>query len=427
MWENYSLQRNPFELKAIEIGGIVPPSTFVGREVDRAKLEQSIKTSSHSLNLVVGEKGVGKTSLGTIIGNDLFDEYFIPLSEIDTQHFWSSKDFIEGALTSFLDSSRKIQSYKKISPKYARTCRKIQEKVEPIFFSKQSGMAGQAFGFGLDKSSGFSTTNISYPLLKIKFAEIVDVVIEEGYKGIVLQYNNLDNMDIDTKKLSKMFSDLRDFLISDNVHFLILGNKLMEEGAKYNPKVNECISLSIHIGSIDSATIKKILKKRYEAFKIENRIPTPPITDEVIDMLWLLYNGNIRQIFYSLHHAVINAKDVIGKSETITKDEAERILHTIAIKKIETKIDNRGMEVLKLIIKHEKDMTNTEITKKMKIFAQNTSKYLKQLKDNNFIIQSDRIGRNVYYRAVHEAKWLLLNPEKNKQTDLSPWQKKQSN
>lgn len=421
MWDHFGLQKNPFEIKAVEIGGLVPITTFTGRTEDRQNLQQAIKNHNHSLNLIVGDRGVGKTSLGNIVRSDLFEKFFTPLNEIDTQHTWKSADFIEHALLSIYETTFQAKTHTTMERNYLRACDEVSKIIHPIFTSEQGSFGVQFAGFGIDTGSGQAVTKLPFALLKLKVKEAIDIVRRFGYSGIILQYNNLDNIEIEPKKLSKLFADLRDFLVTENLHIILSGNKIMEEGIKYNSKVNECITSDYHIGSLPKNIITQIIEKRYEAFKIENRAPTPPVSKDSIEMLCELYNGNIRQVFFSLDHAVIYSEKILGKIKQLNKEEVKKILNEAAKKKINKQVDQRAMEVLHSIIEKNKDITNTEITKKLKLKAQNTSKYLKQLKENDLIIQSDRMGRKIYYRAVHEAKWLLLKPETGVAYPLSNW------
>gem|GEM_PF-2656463 len=423
MWELYGLERNPFEIKAVERDGLIPVSTFLGRVEDRNKLKDTIKTHNHSLSLIVGERGVGKTSLGNVVRADLFSDYFTTISEIDTQHTWTSIEFVQEALSNIYETTLLAPNYSNLGKNYLEVCKEIQKVLSPIFFDEQSNIGVQAGGIGLERGKGKYVGRATFSLMKTTFKQIILIIKQKGYKGLILQFNNLDNIEIEAKTLSSLFSDLRDFLINDNTHFIFLGNKLMEAGFKFNPKVNECIATDIQLNNMDAKTITKIISKRYETFKIQTRIPVPPVNEKAIELISKLFDGNIRQVFYSLDNAVQNASKGANIAKTLTDDEIRITLSKLASARLKENIHNRALEVLKLMIKKKRDVTNTEITKELHLISQNTSKYLKQLKDCNLVIPIDRIGRKIYYRPVHEAKWLMLDPTPGTQSGITQWGK----
>jgi len=417
MWEYFGLQKNPFDIKAVERYGIIPTSTFIGREENRNGLGNIITTRDHSLSLIVGEKGIGKTSLGNIVRADLSESYFTTLSEIDTQSYWFSADFIFHALGCIYETTQLINSYQGLPENYLNSCKKINQELKPLFEDESSSIGIQAVGFGFDKGEGrgLSTKAISFFRLKIK--KIISIITQNGHKGLILQFNNLDNID-DEKKLSKVLGDLRDFLLADKCHFIFLGNSIMESCLKSNNKVNDCISFDVHLGPLDFSEIKRILNKRYAAFKILQRTPISPITDDALEIVYRLYDGNIRQIFFSLDHALINSKRILGENKVLDEGSIQKVLFALATERIRGELQPRSLQVLEYILHKKKEVTNTEITAKLQLKAQNTSKYLNQLKTNNLIVALGKEGRNVFYKAVNEARWLLLSPQKGRQKIL---------
>lgn len=417
MWDFYGLQQNPFEIKAVEQYGMIPTSTFIGRDENRHAISQVIKTRWRSLSLVVGEKGIGKTSLGNMVRADLSDIYFITLSEIDTQSDWSSSDFILHALASIYEATTLARNYLGLPDKYIDVCNAIHSELQPLFEDQTSGFGVQAVGFGLEKTGGRGLSRTATTFLKTKFKAAVASICRGGYKGVLLQFNNLDNIE-EEKKLSGVLADLRDFLLTDNCHFIFLGNKTMEACFKTNNKVNECISLDIQLGPLTLAEIKKILERRYTAFKLPNREPISPVLDDALEVIHKLHDGNIRQIFYSLDHASINAERILRMKLRLDASALSKVLFTLAKERIKSEIQPKAFKVLDYALNAKRPITNTEVTRRLKIKPQNTSKYLAQLKQNNLLISLSKEGRNVFYKPVNEAKWLLLSPEKGKQLYL---------
>ena len=418
MWEYFGLEKNPFDIKAVEKYGIVPTSTFIGRDEHREGLKKIIQTRDHSLSLVVGEKGIGKTSLGNVVRADICKNFFITVSEIDSQSDWSSQDFILHALGNIYETATSISRYKSLPPKYVEACSRIVDQLSSLFESGSSNLGLQLAGFGLEKGGGKGLSATSISFLRLQMKKIVHIIRESGYKGLVLQFNNLDNIE-DEKRLSQVLSDLRDFLVSDNIHFIFLGNKIMESCFKINSKVNECITYDVQLGPLNYPEIIQILDKRYNTFKIPNMSPLKPISDDALKTIYDLYEGNIRQIFFSLDHAVIHAQDELGELRQLSDADIQKVLVNRAKRRIGGGIQPRAFDVLEHILAKQTEVTNTEITKKFRLKPQNTSKYLTQLRSNNLIVALGREGRNIYYKAVNEARWLLLSPEEHRQLTLN--------
>lgn len=265
------------------------------------------------------------------------------------------------------------------------------------------------FGFGIDRSGGKGISPKAISFLRLKMKKVVNIILGEGYNGIIFQFNNLDNIE-DEEHLSRVLADLRDFLLSDHCHFIFLGNKVMESCFKSNNKLNDCISYDTYLGPLEFKEVKQILAKRYETFRIPERTPTGPVKDDALSIIYLLNDGNIRQIFYSLDAALINSKRILGEVRQLNNESLQKVLYSLATERITKSIQPRSFDVLRYMLSKKKEVTNTEITTKLKLRIQNTSKYLGQLKSNNLIVPIGREGRKIYYRTVNEARWLLLPP-----------------
>lgn len=425
MWETFGLLGNPFELKAVEKEGLIPISTFVGRQADRLKLKDTIKTRDHSLSLIIGDKGAGKTSLSNTVRSDLFDDYFTLFTEVDTQSYWNSSDFIIQVISLLYEQEGLIQLYKGLPTKFTKTAKEIHKELKPLFIDENSGINIQATvpggaGGGIGFTHGMKINRYTLSSIKVQFRKTINLILSNGYKGIILQFNNLDNLEMDPQKLSQLLGDLRDFLLTEKCHFLFLGNKIMEGCFKDNPKVGDCISTDIHLGSLRFDEVLQILKRRYDVFKIENRSVSPPVNDDAVEIIYKLYEGNIRHMFYSLDKAVVNYERILTPRllSQIGVREINRILYSLASERIKERIEPRAIKILEYMIETNKEITNIELTKHFKIKNQNTSKYLKKLKDNNLVTSIDYGGREVYYKIVEEAKWLLLPPESGKQKSI---------
>lgn len=418
IWDEFGLKQNPFEVKPVELKGLIPVSTFVGREADRSKLKDIIRTRNRSLSLIVAERGMGKTSLSNVVRADLFEDYFVPLFEMDCQGGWTSEDFLLQLLGHLYALNFEVKRYESLPKKYISVCDSVHKMLSNVFGEVSTEIGGsvgrELFGLGFGVSLGRSTGSgrTTFSILKAKFKDVVDAILNGGYRGALFQFNNLDNMELEPRELAKIFANLRDFLLIDNCHFTFLGNKQMEAGFKYNPKVNEIISGEIQLGPLSYQAVQTVIKRRYDVFKMPGRVLQVPVTDDSIRLIWELHGGNIRQIFFSLDQSVVNMGKILGATQVLNASLMRRVLFNVALEKIKDSVENRAFCVLDYILRKKRDVTNTEIATALKLKPQNISKYLKQLRDSNLVIVTERVGRKVLYKPVHEAVWLRLLPDK---------------
>lgn len=412
--------RDPFDIKAVEKNGRIPVTTFVGREEHRGVLRKTIENRENSISLIVGEKGIGKTSLGNVVRADLFERYFTPLLEIDCQANWTSKDFLLETLSTLYENDGFIKTFQGLPEQYVKASERIRGMLFPLFQDEASGAEIQVAGFGGGRTYSRKVARTPLSMLKAEFRGAIKSARDHQFRGIALQYNNLDNLSLKPEELAPLFSDLRDFLLTDNAHFIFLGGKAMEAAFKTDKKVNECISADVQLGPLSAGKILRILAKRYDVLKIPNRLPAPPVRDDAVKEVCALFDGNIRQVFYSLHNAVANAEQILGQKRPLNAPDLSQVLYTLAESRLKESLQPRALEVLYFIIENKGEVTNSLITRKIKgLRNQNTSKYLRQLKNSNLIIETGREGRNIYYKAVHEARWLLFDPEPGTQTQLN--------
>jgi DNA-binding transcriptional ArsR family regulator len=426
MWDEFGLRGNPYELKAVEKEGLIPVSTFVGRTELRTKLKDTIVSRDHSLSLIVGDKGEGKTSLANIVRYDLFNDYFTLYTEIDSQSYWRSTDFITQILSLLFEQEEIIKFYDDVPKQFVRTAKEIRKLLSPLFIDSSSSFGVQATvptgagiggSYGVAKNVRITSSNLNS--IKVQFRKALNIIISNKYKGLILQFNNLDNLELDQKNLSQILADLRDFLVNDKCHFVFLGNKLMEGSFRDNPKVSDCVSTDAHLDPLKDSQVLEILGKRYDIFKIENRRVVAPVNDLAVKEIYKLYDGNVRHIFYSLDKAVVNSERILSEdAHQLGPEEVNRILNQLALERIKERIEPRAIKVLQYMIDKKQEVTNIEITKHFKLKTQNTSKYLKKLKDNNLITSIDYGGREVYYKIVEESKWLLLKTTSGTQKNI---------
>jgi hypothetical protein len=425
LWEEFGIERNPFEVKPVELYGLIPLETFVGRQSETDRLVRNITASNRSISLIVGDRGIGKTSLANKAKSDLYQDYFVPLREIDCQSSWSSKEFVMNLLANLYFMNQEIERYKELPESYKETASEIEDELSEIFASESSnyggsvGVAGNSVG--VQKGSGSDLNNLPQQLLKSKFESAISIIKENGYEGLVVHYNNLDNINEDVDDFSGTLADLRDFLVTDYTHFIFCGDRRMENAFRANRKVNECISADIHLESMDEDQIWSIIEKRCGIFKIDGINQQMPATYEAVEFVTDLHNGNIRKVFSALETSIINMKDYEGDIHQINESMIKEVLSNVAEDKLSDDVSPKALEILQHMVCSAENLNNKQISEEFEINKTTTSNYLGQLKESNLIVQSGQEGKKTFYKPVNEATWLAITPDDTTQAPISKY------
>jgi predicted transcriptional regulator len=125
----------------------------------------------------------------------------------------------------------------------------------------------------------------------------------------------------------------------------------------------------------------------------------------VLETLYELYEGNIRDILNSLSTAVTE----IVKEKPVVLDRTliARTLKTVVERRYLTDLQPKAKEVLIEAIKHP-EVTNSELAKNTKIARTNISLYLKHLETKGCINLRRKEGKEKYWAIDPKIKWLLL-------------------
>jgi hypothetical protein len=393
-WNDYGLYKNPFELCAVEKDGVVPLETFEGRIPERQTLKQATETKSRSLNLVFGEAGVGKTSFGNYVRQKMLSGYFTHIREIDCQPGLSTSEFVACILYYVYLTIDKTQETKLDA---------IKKNLQPIYEAYISNSAAAKF---------------SYHYLVEQLRSTANEIKKNGYKGIIVHANNLENfVQEDDKFFKKFVSAARDLFLIDGCHYIFVGNREATDCFYADSKVKTIVSTAIQINNLTLPDIKAVIKNRYAANEIKTYKLVEPIADDTIEFLYNAHNGNIREILSALETAVLYAQRDIKQDIIITPPIAKRTLRIFAENTIES-FSPKTYDVLKFIIK-KKEATNTEISNELNIIPQNTSSYLRELKKADFITLLKKSKRKKIFAAKFKSIWLSFPKDEGTQASLS--------
>ena len=242
LWQGYGLTQNPFQTSALTEGGALDVGkVFVGRDKEINKINSVIKNSSHSILILGGSVGVGKTSLVNHIKkywkySNSAKGLFSSRREIETNiQNLTKKRFILEIISSI------INEIELVDPTLLRNpiLRPIVSLISVINTGGLRTEFGINYGIGSIKTSNseeyYSSGEIPDTALEAYLKKLIKIIKEKGvkdnaYDGVLVHVNNLDvilSEQDGEKALVRFFDEIRDLLTFDNIHYVFIGPKDM--------------------------------------------------------------------------------------------------------------------------------------------------------------------------------------------------------
>ncbi|PIN82630.1 hypothetical protein COV61_05430 [Candidatus Micrarchaeota archaeon CG11_big_fil_rev_8_21_14_0_20_47_5] len=357
-----------------------------------------------------GNIGVGKTTFVNYVRALAFEKnHFTTIAEIGIQHDWNSEDFMQVTLSAVYTSINRIKG---IRNKFDK---EFLEKLDVYFGTYRGSSQGISGGVatisvGGEKGISYGAPAFNSFVMKDTLKEIVENLKKIGYVGMTIHYNNLELLnDKDEKNIIKLFNGIRDFLQTEGVHFIFVGDMTVSDMLQKVPRVDDIFyGPPVHMESFSFQDICSILDKRIKELSIGGKMTSEkPYSDEAIETLYKLYSGNVRAILKSLTTA-ITALSVENKPIKLTPVPMGRALRRIAEERYVSKLNQTEIKVLRQII-IKKETTNKLISEALRMKPQNISNAITTLRQYNCIRLSRVEGRARYYVPSPEIRWLFFD------------------
>jgi Cdc6-like AAA superfamily ATPase len=268
VWEFYGLKENPFSISPLLVqGGVIPVESFVGRDDQLKRLGRTFGSPGGSRTVVYGEVGVGKTSFVNVARRKAFEKgFFTPFVEIAVLDDWDAQKLILNTLSSIYSTLRLMND----RPISENTYKKLESLTEIAIEEKSVGVSLGGWGgnYGVQRKV---PQQIPINTLIQFFKEIIEDLKGRTKKDVIIHYNNLELMSEEGAR--NLFSNLRDFLQTANVHFVFVGNASVNSIIQSLPRVSSIFSdTPIHIENLSLEEIKEILRRRVDGMKISNEL-----------------------------------------------------------------------------------------------------------------------------------------------------------
>lgn len=401
IWELYGVNENPFSTSPIlVIGGAISIDSFVGRGEHIKRLSKILGSKGGSRTFIYGDIGVGKTSFVNVVRNSAYEKgFFTPFKEITTQDIWEADDFILNTLSAIYATLRLLKD-KPIS-------NDLYKKIESLFEIGRTNLNAGVSVAGFGGNFGSERITEKLPLFSLNqfFSEIVEEINKNTGKEVIIHYNNLEL--VTEKKLRKLFDNLRDFFQTKNVHFIFIGNLTAYSIIQSIPRFSSVLTdTPFHIEVLTINEVKEIIKKRFEGLRISSNYNLIyPFNDDSLNILYDLFNGNIRDILNSLSTAIFYATS--ERPIVMNRNKLAKILKGILEERYLISLTPKVREVLNEMTNHE-EITNKTLSDKLNIPRSNISTYIKDLENNGCVYLRRKNGKDKFWRVDPKIKWLLL-------------------
>jgi hypothetical protein len=401
IWELYGVRENPFSTSPLLVkGGTLPIESFVGRQEQVDRLLKLFTSKGGSRILVCGDIGVGKTTFVNYARRLTLEKgFFTPFKEIAPQASWTTDVFILNTLAGIHSTMKLLDKAAPISPE---NFKKLESVVE---------MGGQEINFGnkvgeenLYVSQGVNRIRLTTFGLHDLFQNIIGDILERTKRDVIIHYDNLELLS--EKNIRNIFDNLRDFLQTPNVHFVFVGNLSVKQTFNSLPRVNSIMSdTPILLGNLKLKEVDEIIKIRLEKTQINELSYVKPFDKVVLEELYELYEGNIRDILNSLSTAIVEAT----KEKPVVLDEflISKTLKSVVERRYLEGLQPKAKEILLEVVKH-KEITNSNLSANTKTARSNISTYLGDLQNKGCVYLRRKSGKDKYWSADPKIKWLLL-------------------
>lgn len=390
-WRKYGLTDNPYFHSPLTIeGGSIPITSFVGRNKEKAEIKKIVALGSDVRCLILGDPGVGKTSLVNFVRHQASEEgFFTPIKEIELNRLMSGNEFIILTISSL---------YEEIKRREIDLGEEWKNKLEALYELTQYGELSHDI-------SNITQLN-RYKLMDL-FKNLVSTIVHPRYKAIILHFDNLDNID-DNLGLADLIGDIRDFLLTKNVIFIFVGDRALQQIVNFKVRVGQLfLTTPVEVLSLSLNDINKILKERIAKLSAHSLQTVSPHTEEAIEILFKLHQGNLREILNSLTSCVTS----LPASNTpiqITGDILKDVLFSKVNELYVSKLTPVEKEILIKMI-NVPYITPTELAKETGKTIQNiSSKYIPNFINLGAVRLKNIDGRNKYYEITPQIKWWKL-------------------
>jgi GTPase SAR1 family protein len=377
-WERWNLRQNPFEPRPLESAEEIE-GLFVGREGELSEIKKVL--SSPGVRVAIeADAGAGKTTFVYKIYNELLKERQDVLVAFPTIRLGPYATGAHIKSNAALALASALMSLKKSGKLKRGKRKKLDEIIGQARELKITGlqMGGSFFppaitvGVGLEHAPKVETLSFLSHSAEDLARMISELLPELGLTTAIVALNSFDVLH--EEHLETILQDLRDFVFTRNVSFLLLGGRGFYERTQLLPRWRGVFSaFPIELKPFDEKTMLNIIERRIRFYSLSNKTPISPVTPQLLDYLCELAGDNLRWLLSTLSELGTHFLDMPRIDDRITIDTAEPALKVWALRKLES-LSAGPKKILKKMIEYNKETYSAD--KEFQKFAKCTQPWL---------------------------------------------------
>ncbi|MEE1829273.1 hypothetical protein PUR61_44985 [Streptomyces sp. BE20] len=304
MWAELGFRQSPYAtdpVPANEEG----ESLFVGRGKVAEKLTRRL-TSTRKHPTIEGENGVGKTSLVSIVGYRLYQDFkqgrtscaLIPLPK---PFQLSAEDKAESLERRVLLSvaSELVKRHDELKqggvdvPNISNL-----EKWLTFPTITSGGGGGSVLGFGATATRG-TAANTSSGFSEAGFKQIVDDYLRQCFPapesgGFICVLDNLELLETSQAARTQLESIRDGILAQHGLRWVLCGARGIVRTSASSPRMEGRLAEPLDLLPIDDGSISEVIQRRIQAYQIEGADVKVPVGPESFRKLYDILNRNLR-------------------------------------------------------------------------------------------------------------------------------------
>jgi hypothetical protein len=397
-WDALGFKDNPFNTDPIVQSTI---DLYTGQE-HSIKVCQNILLERNVLMVIEGARGVGTTSFANFLrfSAQARKDYFTPSNEIRVGAGWSIETLLSVIVANVVREIELTQTKDMTKDERFLRAKALSTRIADTY--RAFGINAFGFGASYGKQAGITTQPVIVPAAVLgHHIEDLAVLLElMGYKyGLLLQLNNLDIGEIhDETHLKYLFNELRDYIQTNNVSWLLVGDTgLRKFIAQQVDRLDDIVNYEVEILSLNKSDFIKLIDKRVHFYKI-NPNAQLPIDKDVFLYLFDLTKGRLRYVF-GLLKRLLNELSVGDLVDRLTLDLAKPMVIKLAKERLSKNGLTTGEEEILILLVKLGAASATDLAEKLNKTRQYVSKAVVKLCDMK-LLDVRREGRNRIYLPV---------------------------
>ncbi len=394
-WESLGFKDNPFNTDPIIQSTI---ALYTGQK-KAINVSQNVLQERNVLMIVEGARGVGTTSFGNFLrfSAQAKKDYFTPGNEIRVGAGWSIEALLSVIVANIVREIELSQIKKLIKDERFQNAKALSARIAKTY--RSFGLNALGVGASYGKQAGVVTQPVVVPaaVLGHHLEDLAALVQSTGYKyGILLQLNNLDVGEIhEAKHLKYLFNELRDYVQTNNVSWLLVGDIGLRQFIAQNvDRLDDIVSYEVEIQPLNLTDYVALIDRRVKFYK-NNPNAELPIDKDVFLYLFKLTDGRLRYVFGLIKRLLheVNVGELVDK---LTIDLTKSIVVKLARERlVKNGLTSKDEEFLRMLVKLQ-TTTATSLAKEMNTTRQYVSRMLVKL-NNIKLLEVKQEGRNRIY------------------------------